>query len=112
MASAYAKADVIVARAGATTVAEIAIAGVPTIFIPYPFAADNHQERNAREMTTAGAALSFTQADLTAAVLAENIAALLDDEPRRVHMAGAMRALAKPRAAATVVDWCLAQVPA
>src|SRR5262249_52309410 len=56
------RADLIVCRAGATTVAELAIAGKPAIFIPYPFAADNHQERNAAEMAAAGAALSFPQA--------------------------------------------------
>ena len=55
MASEYRRADVIVSRAGATTVAELAIAGKPAVFIPYPFAADNHQEVNARDMAEAGA---------------------------------------------------------
>ncbi|MBK9035233.1 MAG: undecaprenyldiphospho-muramoylpentapeptide beta-N-acetylglucosaminyltransferase [Myxococcales bacterium] len=108
MASAYQRADLIVCRAGATTVAELAIAGKPAIFIPYPFAADNHQELNAREMATAGAALSYKQADLTAAALGAAIAPLLDDADRRATMAAAMRALARPGAAAAVVDWCAA----
>ncbi|MBX3154485.1 MAG: undecaprenyldiphospho-muramoylpentapeptide beta-N-acetylglucosaminyltransferase [Deltaproteobacteria bacterium] len=107
MASAYQRADVIIGRAGATTVAELAIAGKPAIFIPYPFAADNHQEINAREMADAGAALMFRQADLTADKLADAIAPLLAPEKRRA-MGAAMKALARPAAAATVVDWALA----
>ncbi|MBP6634167.1 MAG: undecaprenyldiphospho-muramoylpentapeptide beta-N-acetylglucosaminyltransferase [Kofleriaceae bacterium] len=107
MAAEYLRADVIVARAGATTVAELAIAGKPAIFIPYPFAADNHQELNAREMAESGAALMFRQADLTPAVLGDAVRGLLDDAPRRAAMAAAMRQLGKPGAAATVVDWCV-----
>jgi UDP-N-acetylglucosamine--N-acetylmuramyl-(pentapeptide) pyrophosphoryl-undecaprenol N-acetylglucosamine transferase len=104
MASAYQRADIIIGRAGATTVAELAIAGKPAIFIPYPFAADNHQEINAREMAEAGAALMFRQSELTADKLAGAIAPLLAPEQRRA-MGAAMKALARPQAAATVVDW-------
>ncbi len=107
MASVYRQADLIVSRAGATTVAELAIAGKPALFIPYPFAADNHQEVNAREMAEAGAALSFRQADLTAAKLAAALEPLLDDPDRRAKMSAAMKSLARPQAAATVVDWCV-----
>lgn len=109
MASVYRQADLIISRAGATTVAELAIAGKPAIFIPYPFAADNHQEINAREMAEAGAALSFRQAGLTAAKLAEAIEPLLESPERRAAMGAAMKALAKPQAAAVVVDWCQQQ---
>lgn len=108
MASVYRQADLIIARAGATTVAELAIAGKPAIFIPYPFAADNHQEINAKEMAEAGAALRFRQAELTADKLGQAVAPLLDDAGRRAEMSAAMRALAKPQAAAAVVDWCVA----
>ena len=104
MADAYQRADVIIGRAGATTVAELAIAGKPAIFIPYPFAADNHQELNAREMADAGAALMFRQADLTAEKLVDALRPLLDPT-RRAEMGRAMKALAKPGAAAAVVDW-------
>jgi len=104
MAAAYQRADVIIGRAGATTVAELAIAGKPAIFIPYPFAADNHQEINAREMAEAGAALMFRQSELTAPALAEALRGLLDPA-RRATMGAAMKALAKPRAAAAVIDW-------
>jgi len=106
MAAEYARADVIVSRAGATTVAELAIAGKPAIFIPYPHAADNHQEINAREMASAGAALMFRQADLTAPILSEHLRKLLDDPGLRQHMGSAMKRLARPGAAGAVVDWC------
>jgi UDP-N-acetylglucosamine--N-acetylmuramyl-(pentapeptide) pyrophosphoryl-undecaprenol N-acetylglucosamine transferase len=109
MAAAYQQADLIVGRAGATTVAELAIAGKPAIFIPFPFAADNHQELNAREMADAGAALMFRQADLTADKLATALRPLLADRTAREQMGAAMRALAKPGAAAAVVDWCARQ---
>jgi UDP-N-acetylglucosamine--N-acetylmuramyl-(pentapeptide) pyrophosphoryl-undecaprenol N-acetylglucosamine transferase len=111
MASAYAQADVIVSRAGATTVAELAIAGKPAIFIPYPTAADNHQEINAREMTAAGASLMFRQAELTPAILAEELRKLLGDPDLRARMGSAMKRLARPDAAGTVADWCQAQEP-
>lgn len=109
MAAAYQQADIIVGRAGATTVAELAIAGKPAVFIPYPHAADNHQELNAREMADAGAALMFRQSELTAEKLAAALRPLLADADARARMGEAMRALAKPQAAATVVDWCAAQ---
>ncbi|MEZ4398797.1 MAG: undecaprenyldiphospho-muramoylpentapeptide beta-N-acetylglucosaminyltransferase [Kofleriaceae bacterium] len=111
MAAAYLRADLIVCRAGATTVAELAIAGKPAIFIPYPFAADNHQERNAAEMAAAGAALSYRQADLTADQLAAAIEPLLDDDARRAAMGATMRSLARPHAAGVIVEWCQAQRP-
>ena len=93
----------------ATTVAELAIAGKPAVFIPYPFAADNHQELNAREMASAGAALMFRQSELTAEKLADAIAPLITNSSKRAEMGAAMKALAKPRAAAEVVDWAVAQ---
>jgi UDP-N-acetylglucosamine--N-acetylmuramyl-(pentapeptide) pyrophosphoryl-undecaprenol N-acetylglucosamine transferase len=98
----------IIGRAGATTVAELAIAGKPAIFIPYPFAADNHQELNAKEMADKGAALMFRQADLTGEKLAEALRPLLVDGAKRQEMGAAMKSLAKPAAAATVVDWAAA----
>ncbi len=112
MAAAYQQADLIVGRAGATTVAELAIAGKPAIFIPYPHAADNHQELNAREMAAAGAALMFRQAELTADRLADALRPLLADASARAKMGAAMRALARPQAAAAVIDWCTEQAAA
>jgi UDP-N-acetylglucosamine--N-acetylmuramyl-(pentapeptide) pyrophosphoryl-undecaprenol N-acetylglucosamine transferase len=112
MASAYAQADIIIGRAGATTVAELAIAGKPAVFIPYPFAADNHQEINAREMAAAGAALMFRQSELTADKLADALRPLVADRETRAKMGAAMKALARPNAAADVVAWAQAQVRA
>lgn len=109
MAAAYAAADVVIGRAGATTVAELAIAGRPTIFIPYPHAADDHQTANARGLVEAGAALSFRQSELTADGLVAALEPLLDDSGKRAQMAAAMRAQARPEAAATVVAWVEAQ---
>jgi UDP-N-acetylglucosamine--N-acetylmuramyl-(pentapeptide) pyrophosphoryl-undecaprenol N-acetylglucosamine transferase len=108
MAAAYGRADLIIGRAGATTVAELAIAGKPAVFIPYPFAADNHQELNAKEKADKGAALKFRQADLTADKLAEALRPLLVDASKRAEMGAAMKSLAKPGAAAAVVDWAAA----
>ena len=109
MAAEYQQADLIVCRAGATTVAELAIASKAAIFIPYPHAADNHQELNAREMAEAGAAKMFKQSELTADKLAMAIGPLLADPETRVAMGAKMRELAHPRAAATIVDWCQGQ---
>lgn len=106
MAGAYQRADIIIGRAGATTVAELAIAGKPAIFIPYPFAADNHQELNAREMAAKGAALMFRQSELTAEALAGALRPLLSDDKKRSQMGAAMKTLAKPGAAGAVADWC------
>lgn len=107
MVSAYHAADIVIGRVGATTVAELAIAGKPAVFIPYPFAASNHQELNAREMVERGAALSFRQSELTADKLAQALHELLSDPTKRTAMGTAMRSLAKPNAASAVVDWCL-----
>jgi UDP-N-acetylglucosamine--N-acetylmuramyl-(pentapeptide) pyrophosphoryl-undecaprenol N-acetylglucosamine transferase len=109
MAAAYQRADIIIGRAGATTVAELAITGKPAVFIPYPFAADNHQELNAREMTDAGAALMFRQAELTADQLAGALRPLVTEPVRRAEMGAKMKALARPTAAAAIIDWCTAQ---
>jgi UDP-N-acetylglucosamine--N-acetylmuramyl-(pentapeptide) pyrophosphoryl-undecaprenol N-acetylglucosamine transferase len=110
MATAYQHAELIIGRAGATTVAELAIAGKPAIFIPYPFAADNHQELNAKEMADKGAALMFRQSELTADKLADALRPLLTDAAKRSDMGSAMKALAKPHAASAVIDWCVAQI--
>jgi UDP-N-acetylglucosamine--N-acetylmuramyl-(pentapeptide) pyrophosphoryl-undecaprenol N-acetylglucosamine transferase len=109
MAAAYQRADLIIGRAGATTVAELAITGKPAVFIPYPFAADNHQELNARAMADAGAALMFRQAELTADKLASALRPLVTDPARRTEMGAKMKALARPAAAAEVIDWCESQ---
>jgi UDP-N-acetylglucosamine--N-acetylmuramyl-(pentapeptide) pyrophosphoryl-undecaprenol N-acetylglucosamine transferase len=104
MASAYATADLVVARAGALTLAELAIAGKPAILIPLPTAADDHQSKNAARFAAAGAALVLDQRGATAADLATKIEALARDPARRATMATAMRGLARPQAALAIAD--------
>ena len=106
MASEYRRADLVIARAGATTVAELGVVGRPAILVPYPFAADNHQEVNAREMAEAGAALMFRQSELSAEKLADAVAELAGHPERLARMGSAMKALGKPHAAAAILDWC------
>jgi UDP-N-acetylglucosamine--N-acetylmuramyl-(pentapeptide) pyrophosphoryl-undecaprenol N-acetylglucosamine transferase len=106
MAAEYRRADLVIARAGATTVAELGVVGKPAILVPYPFAADNHQEVNAREMADAGAALMFRQSELSAEKLAASVAELARNRESLARMGSAMKALGRPRAAAEILDWC------
>jgi UDP-N-acetylglucosamine--N-acetylmuramyl-(pentapeptide) pyrophosphoryl-undecaprenol N-acetylglucosamine transferase len=110
MAKAYEEADLVVARAGALTLAELAIAGKPAILIPLPTAADDHQSRNAARFAEAGAALLLDQRKAQAEDLAQAIAGLARDEERRSAMARAMRGLARPQAAQAIVDRLQAMV--
>jgi UDP-N-acetylglucosamine--N-acetylmuramyl-(pentapeptide) pyrophosphoryl-undecaprenol N-acetylglucosamine transferase len=97
-------AELVVSRAGATTLAEITAAGRPSILIPLPTATDDHQRHNARTLEAAGAAELIEQKDLTGDSLAARIVALAGDPERRRRMSGAARQLAKPRAAEEIVD--------
>jgi UDP-N-acetylglucosamine--N-acetylmuramyl-(pentapeptide) pyrophosphoryl-undecaprenol N-acetylglucosamine transferase len=97
-------AGLIVSRAGATTLAEITAAGRPSILIPLPTAADNHQLKNAEALQIAGAAELIEQKDLTADVLVSRIFALVNDPAKRRQMSEAARRLAKPDAAERIVD--------
>jgi UDP-N-acetylglucosamine--N-acetylmuramyl-(pentapeptide) pyrophosphoryl-undecaprenol N-acetylglucosamine transferase len=97
-------ADVIVCRAGATTIAELTAAGRPAVLIPLPTAADDHQRRNAEVLVGAGAAEMIEQTDLTGDRLADRMLALAEDEARRAAMAAAARRLARPDAARVIVD--------
>jgi UDP-N-acetylglucosamine--N-acetylmuramyl-(pentapeptide) pyrophosphoryl-undecaprenol N-acetylglucosamine transferase len=100
-------ADLIVCRAGATTLAELTAAGKPSLLIPLPTAADDHQRRNAEVLQRAGAAEVLEQKDLSGAVLAERILALIADPARRRRMASEALALARPEAARLIVDRAL-----
>jgi len=100
MHMAYAAADVAVARAGASSVFELAARGIPTIFVPYPHAADDHQARNAAPLVEQKAAVAVEDGELTGERLLAELSALLDDAQRRDSMAKAMRAWARPDAAA------------
>jgi len=105
MAQAYADADVVICRAGATTVAELAAAGVASILVPFPFAVDDHQTTNARYLADAGAALLVQQRDLTAERLADTLRGLTRE--RLLEMAGKARALGKPEATRAVAEACM-----
>ena len=104
MARRYAEADVVVCRAGAITVAELSAGGVASILVPFPYAVDDHQTANARDLEAAGAALVLPQAQATPELLAEHIASLLSDEDRLARMAAAARALGRPDAHHQIAD--------
>jgi UDP-N-acetylglucosamine--N-acetylmuramyl-(pentapeptide) pyrophosphoryl-undecaprenol N-acetylglucosamine transferase len=97
-------ADVIVCRAGATTLAEIAAAGKPSILIPFPGATDDHQRKNAEALANAGAAEMLLEAEASGNALAARILALAADRDRRSRMAASARSLARPDAARAIVD--------
>jgi UDP-N-acetylglucosamine--N-acetylmuramyl-(pentapeptide) pyrophosphoryl-undecaprenol N-acetylglucosamine transferase len=102
-----ADADLIVCRAGATTLAELTAAGKPAILVPLPTATDDHQRRNAEALAAAGAADVLRQADMTGSVLADRILSLAADSAARERMGRAARALARPEAAKAIVDRAL-----
>jgi UDP-N-acetylglucosamine--N-acetylmuramyl-(pentapeptide) pyrophosphoryl-undecaprenol N-acetylglucosamine transferase len=106
-ADALAAADLVVARAGGS-VMEVAAAGLPSVLVPFPYAAADHQTSNARYFERAGAAVVVPDADLDGPRLAREVAALLGAPQRRGAMAKAARALAKPDAAETIADELLA----
>jgi UDP-N-acetylglucosamine--N-acetylmuramyl-(pentapeptide) pyrophosphoryl-undecaprenol N-acetylglucosamine transferase len=102
MPSAYAIADLVIARSGASSLTEIAIAGLPSILVPYPYAADDHQTRNAEVFESAGAATLVQERELDAEKLASMATSILQDLPTHKRMAKAARALAVPDAAERV----------
>lgn len=93
------KADLLICRAGATTLAEITALGVPAVLVPSPNVTDNHQEHNARFLSEQGAAVLLKESQLSAQSLAELLVELLADRPRLKKMAAASRALGVPDAA-------------
>lgn len=104
MAAAYRDADLLVCRAGATTLAELTALGRASLLIPFPAAADDHQTMNARSLDSAGAAKLLPQATTTPRLLADAIATLLADDDARRRMAASARTLGRPEAAARIVD--------
>ena len=106
MASVYRDADLIICRAGATTVAEITALGKAAIMIPFPYAADDHQAMNARDLALQGAAEMILEKDLTGHLLAQRIE-FYADHPERLHqMETAAGALGNPDAASAIVNEC------
>jgi len=104
MADAYAAADMVISRAGASSLTEIAHAGLPAILVPFPYAADDHQTHNAKVFSEAGAAVLVQEGDLDEEILARQIRDILGNPETRKSMARAARSLDVPDAAARVCD--------
>lgn len=112
IAGAYAWADLVICRAGALTVAELAAAGVGAILVPFPAAVDDHQTRNGRFLADAGAAELVPQDELDSTMLAGTLRRLGGDRARVVSMAVAAHRLARPQATALVAGACIAAAEA
>jgi UDP-N-acetylglucosamine--N-acetylmuramyl-(pentapeptide) pyrophosphoryl-undecaprenol N-acetylglucosamine transferase len=107
MAAAYAWADLVICRAGALTLAELAAAGIGAVLVPFPFAVDDHQTRNAQSAVAANAALLLPESEASAARIAQMLGELLRDRARLLAMAQSARALAKPHAAVDIAQLCV-----
>jgi len=105
MPHAFARSDLLVCRSGASTVAEVAAAGRPAIFIPFPHATDDHQRRNAEQLSQAGAARLIPESELTPVRFTEEVVSLVSDRARLVTMAEAAKRLSHPHAAAKIARW-------
>jgi UDP-N-acetylglucosamine--N-acetylmuramyl-(pentapeptide) pyrophosphoryl-undecaprenol N-acetylglucosamine transferase len=99
MPAAFAQADLIVCRSGASTVSEVAAAGRPSVLVPFPFAADNHQARNAEAMVRAGAARMVLDSEMSGQRLFDEVVGLMSQSDKLSEMGERARQLAKPRAA-------------
>ena len=107
MAAAYGWADVVVCRAGALTVAELAAAGVAALLVPYPHAIDDHQTKNAQWLVARGGAVMLPQSQLSAAALAQQFRSWRAEPRQLADMAQAARACAMPQAAEAVARNCM-----
>jgi UDP-N-acetylglucosamine--N-acetylmuramyl-(pentapeptide) pyrophosphoryl-undecaprenol N-acetylglucosamine transferase len=110
MAGVYKEADLVVSRAGAGAVFEMAAMGKPSLLIPYPFAANRHQETNAQVLVEAGAAELILQEHLTGKVLADRLARLMEDRAALERMGQAAKRVSKPDAAQKIADLLLEMV--
>jgi UDP-N-acetylglucosamine--N-acetylmuramyl-(pentapeptide) pyrophosphoryl-undecaprenol N-acetylglucosamine transferase len=107
MSDAYAKADLVICRAGATTLAELTVCKKASILIPFPYATDNHQEVNARALVDMGAAVMFRESELTGQKLAETIRGLKSDPARLKQMEKKAGLLGRPEASKELADVCV-----
>lgn len=107
MAAIYKEADLLVSRAGATTLAELSVLGIPAILIPYPYAADNHQEKNASYYVQGGGAVMFIEKNLSVDQLTEQLSHLFRSKEKLKTMGKAMQECAFPEATEKIVDECL-----
>ncbi|MDO8915384.1 MAG: undecaprenyldiphospho-muramoylpentapeptide beta-N-acetylglucosaminyltransferase [Coriobacteriia bacterium] len=104
MGDALAAADLVVCRAGATTLAELAALGRPSVLVPYPYATDDHQALNATALVAAGAASTIPDVELDTQAFGDEIVRLLTDSKTRADMAASAHALARPMAAHAVAE--------
>jgi UDP-N-acetylglucosamine--N-acetylmuramyl-(pentapeptide) pyrophosphoryl-undecaprenol N-acetylglucosamine transferase len=111
MAAIYSEADLLVSRAGATTLAELALLGKPAILIPYPYAADNHQVKNAGFYVEGGGAKMFLEKDLSPEILAQELGVLFEDQQQISVMSSAMGKRSFPDAAEQIVAQCMSLLP-
>ena len=107
MPEALACADLYIGRAGAASLAELMIAGVPSLLIPYPFAAENHQEYNAQALVQGGAARLIKDSDLNGQRLWKEVEELMSQPALLAKMGAAAEKLAQPKALDKIVDLCL-----
>jgi UDP-N-acetylglucosamine--N-acetylmuramyl-(pentapeptide) pyrophosphoryl-undecaprenol N-acetylglucosamine transferase len=110
MAAAYAAADVVVCRAGATSIAELTVLGIPAVLVPYPHATGGHQTANARALEHAGGAVAVEDDELDGASLHAALAPLLSDPQRHAEVAAASKAFGRPDAATNVARLVLEQL--
>jgi UDP-N-acetylglucosamine--N-acetylmuramyl-(pentapeptide) pyrophosphoryl-undecaprenol N-acetylglucosamine transferase len=104
MPGTFGRADLLVCRSGASTVGEITAAGKPAIFVPFPAAADDHQNVNARVLERVGAAVVVEESNLGAAYLVDTIAAVIGDAVRLEAMSAAAKSLAHPKAVEEIAE--------
>ena len=103
----YAQADLAVARAGATSLAELSVMGLPALLIPYPYATDDHQAKNAQFYVAEGGAEMYREAELDAGVLASAIMNVLSKRKKMEQMGAAMRKMSRPAAAEQILNNCM-----
>lgn len=107
MSAAYGRSELVICRAGATTIAELTVCKKASILIPFPFATDDHQAMNAESLVKAGAALMFRESELTGERLAEELRALIRDPERLKKMERAAGLLGRPEAAKELAEVCV-----
>ena len=110
MGDAYSRADIVVSRAGATTIFELAALGKPSILIPYPYATNHHQEINAASLVQVGGAEMILQKDLTGEGMASTLIRYMDNRPALKKMGEQARQISQPNAAAVIVDHMIQMV--
>ena len=110
MAALYRRADLVVARAGATSLAELAVMGLPALLIPYPYATDDHQAKNGQYYVAGHGACMYRETELDVELLTDKLTELLSSPKILEQMAGAMKKLARPDATNQILDSCMALI--